>query len=943
MLRRVAALFAVALLSFTLTAHVALASTDTTDVSPFLAVQAFIAGIVNGAEAMIASIETEMSGIAASVGASLADTDFIAGVQSYTAAAATPIASDNASASQSAPAATPVPPLPSSPPPSIDSDQTSSPSPVNVFALQSGRRSARPGRPGPHRAHRSANPLLQDRAPDRCIAIGSLHHKHQARATTLQPTSPSATAQPNTIAAASNVSNLSGVTITDANLTASEIPALDYLSLSGGTLAGDLELNGNATTTGTSYFTGNVGIGTSTSQDALAINGSVFLPSISAPGLTTNRLYANGGSLYWAGSLIGGATTGNWTSDGTNVWRLGGAVGIGTTSPSLTPSPSPATATSPAASASAWIIETIGTIQSTGNILGGGTLALSGTTGTTTVALGQGFTIGGSQFVVQQGSGNIGIWTSTPTSQLFIDGNNSILTVGTNSSNYSEVILQDDATANGYARLAYPPATASSFGAFKPSQLQLYAGSGATNGIALLTETGEPIVMGTQGNFNVAFNLNNLTSVGGNGSNFSFANNMNVVAENIVGGFINGSTGASSYAALTIQGGAGTGTNSAGSQLNLIGGRGTGSAAGGNIVFQTAAASSSGSTLNTLVERMRITPSGTVGIGLTSPAANLNIGGNGSLASWTTTGSNFAVSANTETDNTSNNATIATRASNSFAQPTFAFTIATSTITTPPTSTSPALPRATTQAPPWSPMQVRFSLQQALSPLPSPPTATDSTVNAPTGASNNYAAQFLGGNVGIGTTSPATTLSTQGNEYTTGGLGVGLLNTTTGTIQSSGNILGGGTLALSGTTGTTTIAAGQGFTIGGSQFVVQQGSGRIGIGTTSPYSLLSISNSATTAANTPLFTIASTTGGNSTSTLMTVLASGNVGIGTASPFGSGTTQLGIQANGAAASSNYASLALNNPNTNTGYTWGSLDFYGGPTLAPQFGACRFQAP
>ena len=78
MLRRVAALFAVALLSFTLTAHVALASTDTTDVSPFLAVQAFIAGIVNGAEAMIASIETEMSGIAASVGASLADTNSLA-------------------------------------------------------------------------------------------------------------------------------------------------------------------------------------------------------------------------------------------------------------------------------------------------------------------------------------------------------------------------------------------------------------------------------------------------------------------------------------------------------------------------------------------------------------------------------------------------------------------------------------------------------------------------------------------------------------------------------------------------------------------------------------------------------------------------------------------------------------------------------------------------
>ncbi len=57
--------------------------------------------------------------------------------------------------------------------------------------------------------------------------------------------------------------------------------------------------------------------------------------------------------------------------------------------------------------------------------------------------------------------------------------------------------------------------------------------------------------------------------------------------------------------------------------------------------------------------------------------------------------------------------------------------------------------------------------------------------------------------------------------------------------------------------------------------------GRLGVGTTSPYSMLSISNSVSTAVNTPLFTIASTTAGTSTSTLMTVLANGNVGIGTA--------------------------------------------------------------
>ncbi|MDD5031578.1 MAG: hypothetical protein PHR36_00855 [Patescibacteria group bacterium] len=62
--------------------------------------------------------------------------------------------------------------------------------------------------------------------------------------------------------------------------------------------------------------------------------------------------------------------------------------------------------------------------------------------------------------------------------------------------------------------------------------------------------------------------------------------------------------------------------------------------------------------------------------------------------------------------------------------------------------------------------------------------------------------------------------------------------------------------------------------------------GFVGIGTTSPYALLSLSNSASTAVNTPLFTIASTTAGTATSTLFTVLANGYVGIGTTSPTGS---------------------------------------------------------
>ena len=135
----------------------------------------------------------------------------------------------------------------------------------------------------------------------------------------------------NPYAAASAINNLSGVTITNANLTASEIPDLSgsYLSLGGGMLTGAL-INSS---TATSSFAGGLGIGTTSPSDVLAVNGPIYLANVS-PAATTNRLYSNGGSLYWNGSLVGGGSVGNWTTDGTNVWRTGGNVGIGTASPS---------------------------------------------------------------------------------------------------------------------------------------------------------------------------------------------------------------------------------------------------------------------------------------------------------------------------------------------------------------------------------------------------------------------------------------------------------------------------------------------------------------------------------------------------------------------------------------------------------------------------------
>src|SRR5205807_433894 len=69
-----------------------------------------------------------------------------------------------------------------------------------------------------------------------------------------------------------------------------------------------------------------------------------------------------------------------------------------------------------------------------GNSTFGGALTLSGTSGTTMLASGQGFTIGSSQFVLQQGSGNVGIGTAIPGAALDVRGNFKVLPAGSASS-----------------------------------------------------------------------------------------------------------------------------------------------------------------------------------------------------------------------------------------------------------------------------------------------------------------------------------------------------------------------------------------------------------------------------------------------------------------------------------------------------------------------------
>jgi hypothetical protein len=50
------------------------------------------------------------------------------------------------------------------------------------------------------------------------------------------------------------------------------------------------------------------------------------------------------------------------------------------------------------------------------------------------------------------------------------------------------------------------------------------------------------------------------------------------------------------------------------------------------------------------------------------------------------------------------------------------------------------------------------------------------------------------GNVGVGTSSPSTTVGIVGSQYLTGGLGIGVVNTVAGTLQTSGNVSVGGSL-----------------------------------------------------------------------------------------------------------------------------------------------------
>lgn len=210
------------------------------------------------------------------------------------------------------------------------------------------------------------------------------------------------------VALSNKIDNITNVTITNpvfsaGAITDADVPdsitASNYLPLGGGTLSGNFFANASAAlyASSTLQVTGNARF-----YGSLTVDGSTNLGSVSFSSSNVVGDQTVGGDLSVSGGDIN-LGTGSAT---TTLTSAGGKLGIGTTSP-------------------AQLLSVQGNALFSGNINAAnitatGTLSLTGTSGTSTIASGQGFTIGGSKFVVQQGSGYVGIGTSTPSSPLHI-------------------------------------------------------------------------------------------------------------------------------------------------------------------------------------------------------------------------------------------------------------------------------------------------------------------------------------------------------------------------------------------------------------------------------------------------------------------------------------------------------------------------------------------
>ncbi|MCL5794969.1 MAG: hypothetical protein M1338_01250, partial [Patescibacteria group bacterium] len=372
---------------------------------------------------------------------------------------------------------------------------------------------------------------------------------------------------------------------------------------------GDLTATGSTTVadlTATEWLT----VGTTTRQDILTLDGSFYLASISIPTDTSSRLYnTNNGDLYWAGNLIGGSTTGNWTTNGTDVWRAGGNVGIGSTTPgyklsvagsgyfdggSVIASVFTATSsiTAPSLTLSSVATNSLLSTNASGQIVATstptfGNFNATSTNATSTIA--GGLAIGTSKFVVDYSSGNVSINTAPSTFKLLVKDTGGAIFAGA-----SNITITGLSTAvNHSAGMSY---------------------SGGVNSVIAGNDTRAGFHAAVTANTN-SKNYYSILGLRKDSAGWASGAQVALTAGDYLPGIgFAGQSGTTDGADMEI----------GASILGVVDGTVSAGNLPTSLVFHTSATNDAG-----LTEQMRITSSGNVGIGSTTPGYKLSVAGSG--------------------------------------------------------------------------------------------------------------------------------------------------------------------------------------------------------------------------------------------------------------------------------------------------------------------------